>query len=79
MEKCVFVSAVPGYHVYGDVEQALIGEELNDSMLKGNDTVRHLPREFLQFVHVVEGSLSNLWAPDVFSSKTKINDLKDLT
>ena len=72
---CVFVSAVPGYHVYRDVEQPLIGEELYDSMLKGNVTVRHLPQEFLQFAHVVERSLSNLWAPDVLSSKTKINDL----
>ena len=72
-----FVSAVPGYRVYGDVEQPLIGEELNDSMLKGNGTVRHLPRKLIsQFVHEVERSLSNLWAPDVFSSKTKINDFK---
>ena len=46
----MFVSAVPGYHVYGDVEQPLIGEGLNDSMLKGNDTVRHLPQEFLQLI-----------------------------
>ena len=28
MEKCVFISAVPKYHVYCDVKKPLIKEEL---------------------------------------------------
>ncbi len=59
MEKFCFSSAVRGYHVYKDVWRPSIGEKLvatrefNNRMdkyavqvVKGNETVGHLPREF---------------------------------
>ena len=59
METFVFASAVRGYHVYRDVWKPSIGEKLvakrefNDPMdkhavkvVKGNETIGHLPCEF---------------------------------
>ena len=59
MEMFAFASAVHGYHVYRDVWKPSIGEnlvakrEFNNSMdkravkvVKGNETVGHLPRNF---------------------------------
>ena len=37
-------------------------------MLKVNDTVGHLPREFLRFIYMVEQSLSNLPTTDHIAS-----------
>ena len=59
METFFFISAVCGYHVYQDVWKPSIGEKLvakrefNNPMnkhavkvVKGDETVGHLPREF---------------------------------
>ena len=59
METFAFASAVPGYHVYQDLWKSSIGEKLvakqefNNpivkqavKVVKGNETVGHLPREF---------------------------------
>ena len=63
MEAFAFVSAVPGYHVYQDVFTPSIGEKLvakrefNNTMdkqavkvVKGDETVGHLPRKFSRIV-----------------------------
>ena len=63
MEAFAFVSAVPGYHVYQDVFTPSIGEkvvakwEFNNTMdkqalkvVKGDETVGHLPRKFSRIV-----------------------------
>ena len=59
METFAFASAVRGYHVYKDVWETLIGKKLvakrefNNpidkhavKVVKDNETVGHLPREF---------------------------------
>ena len=59
METFAFTSAVRGYHVYQDVWKPSIGERLvakrefdnpvdkhTVKVVKGNETVGHLPREF---------------------------------
>ena len=63
METFAFASPVRGYHVYWDIWEPSIGEKLvakrefNDPMdkhavkvLKGNETVGHLPREISRIV-----------------------------
>ena len=63
METFPFISAVCGYHVYQDVFTPSIGEKLvakrefNNTMdkqavkvVKGDETVGHLPRKFSRIV-----------------------------
>ena len=63
METFTFVSAVRGYHVYQDIFTPSIGEKLvakqefNNTMgkhavkvVKGDETVGHLPRKFSRIV-----------------------------
>ena len=63
METFTFVSAVRGYHVYQDVFMPSFGEKLVDKrefnntmdkqvvkVVKGDETVGHLPRKFSRIV-----------------------------
>ena len=53
METFAFISAVRGYHVYQDVakrEFKLTMDKQAVKVLKGDETVGHLPRKFSQLV-----------------------------